>query len=123
MLVPASPGIYGVLNCDTSVLLYVGMARGVRENKPRNLRDRLVKEHLNERARGSALRRHVARELGIPLLLDHCGKETVDKAHEGKISRFLDDKALFAFLPLPWAYVVDAEMDARRELRPKWNPL
>lgn len=123
MLVPDSPGIYGVLERSTGVLLYVGMARGVRENKPRSLRNRLIKEHLYERARGSALRRHVARELGIPVVLDHGGKETVDKAHEGRISRFLDDKVSFAFIPLPWPSVPIAEKDARRELRPKWNPL
>ena len=122
MLVPEVPGIYAVMDCETSVLVYVGKAMGYFKERPRGLRDRIFKEHLKPRARGSALRRYVAAELGIPVFRDQSNHDTVDGTHEVHISRFLSDRALFTFATFPWASVPDAEKTARRELKPKWNP-
>jgi len=122
MLVPEVPGIYAVMDCETGVLVYVGKAMGYFKERPRGLRDRIFKEHLKPRARGSALRRHVAAELGIRVYRDQSDHDTVDEIHEVHISRFLGDRALFTFATFPWASVSDAQKTARRELKPKWNP-
>ena len=122
MLVPEVPGIYAVMDCETGALVYVGKARGYFKERPRGLRDRIFKEHLRPRTRGSALRRHVAAELGIPIYRDQSDHETVDGIHEVHISRFLGDRALFTFATFPWESVPDAQKTARRELKPKWNP-
>jgi hypothetical protein len=121
-LVPEVPGIYAVMDCETGVLVYVGKAMGYFKERPRGLRDRIFKEHLKPRARGSALRRHVAAELGIPVYRDQSDHDTVDGIHEVHISRFLGDRALFTFATFPWTSVSDAHNTARRELKPKWNP-
>ena len=70
MLVPEVPGIYAVMDCETSVLFYVGKAMGYFKERPEGLRDRIFKEHLKPRARGSTLRKYVAAELGIPVFRD-----------------------------------------------------
>lgn len=121
--VPDVPGIYAVMDSRTGDLVYVGKAMGTIEDRPRGLRDRIFKEHLKPRARGSALRRHAANSLGIPVYRDHSNHDTVDMMHEPLISRFLDDWALFAFAIFPWVSVSAAEDAARRELKPRWNPL
>jgi hypothetical protein len=123
MLVPEAPGIYAVMDRETSVLIYVGKAMGYFKDRPRGLRDRIFKEHLKPRARGSALRRYVASELGIPIYRDQANHQTVDGIHEENISRFLGDRALFTFAIFPWGSVPGAENAARRELKPRWNPL
>ena len=76
---------------------------GYFKERPRGLRDRIFKEHLRPRTRGSALRRHVAAELGIPIYRDQSDHDTVDGIHEVHISRFLGDRALFTFATFPWA--------------------
>lgn len=123
MLVPEAPGIYAVMDRETGVLIYVGKAMGYFKDRPRGLRDRIFKEHLKPRARGSALRRYVAAELGIPIYRDQANHQTVDGIHEESISRFLGDRALFTFAIFPWGSVPGAENAARRELKPRWNPL
>lgn len=122
MLVPEVPGIYAVMDGETGALVYVGKAMGYFKERPRGLRDRIFKEHLKPRARGSALRRHVAAELGIPVFKDQSNHDTVDEIHEVHISRFLGERALFTFATFPWESVPGAQKTARRELKPKWNP-
>src|SRR4030066_2088219 len=89
-IIPDSPGIYAVMRKDDSTLVYIGQARGKIKTKPRSLRDRFVKDHFKKRARGSALRRHVAIEMGIPLFRDHSGHLAADPKHEDRISDFID---------------------------------
>ena len=83
-IIPDSPGIYAVMRKDDSTLVYIGQARGKIKTKHRGLRDRFVKDHFKKRARGSALRRHVAIEMGIPLFRDHSGHLAADPKHEDR---------------------------------------
>ena len=120
-IIPDSPGVYAVIKKDDSSLVYIGQARGKFKTKPRSLRDRFVKEHFKKRARGSALRRHVAIEIGIPLFKDHSGHLATDPKHEDKISDFIDNMLLISFLVGVWDDVKGMEEDAIRELNPLWN--
>jgi hypothetical protein len=120
-MIPDSPGVYAVMKKDDSSLVYVGQAKGKLKTKPRSLRDRFIKEHFKKRARGSALRRHVAMAMGIPLYRDHSGHLAADPKHEDNISKFINDKLCVAFLVGIWDDVKRLEDDAIRELTPIWN--
>jgi len=120
-MIPDSPGVYVVIKKDNSSLVYIGQARGKDKTKPRSLRDRFVKEHFKKRARGSALRRHVAIEIGIPLFRDKSGHMAADPKHEDSLSDFIDTKLCMSFLAGVWDHVKGMEEDAIRELNPLWN--
>ena len=115
MLVAEVPGIYAVMDCETSVLFYVGKAMGYFKERPEGLRDRIFKEHLKPRARGSMLPQVCGRRVWDPRFRDQLNDDTVDGTHEVHISRLLSDRALFSFATFPWGSAPGAEKTARRE--------
>ena len=119
--IPDSPGIYALISKKDNALYYVGQAKGKLIEKPRSIQDRFKKEHFKKRARGSALRRHIALELNIPLFKDHSGHNAVDPIYEDRISDFLEKDLKISFITAPWTEVDALEVAAIQDLKPKWN--
>jgi hypothetical protein len=119
--IPGEPGVYAVVRRSMGDLVFIGQAKGSFSNKPRSLRDRFMKEHFKEWARGSRLRRLVAVELGIPLIKDRSGHLAVDPKHEKRITNYIDEELCFSFIGASWEKVDDLEIAAIGELKPRWN--
>jgi hypothetical protein len=120
-LIPDYPGVYAVKSIHGNQLFYIGQAKGKVEIRPRSIQDRFKKEHFKKRARGSALRRHIALELSIPLFKDHTGHNTVDAKYEDRISEFMEKELSLSFITAKWGDVDAMEKTAIMELKPKWN--
>ncbi len=120
-LIPDSPGVYALKSRHDNTIFYIGKAKGNLIDKQRSIQDRFKKEHFKKRARGSALRRHIALEINIPLYKDHSGHNTVDSIYEDRISDFMEKKLDISFITATWNDVDAIEISAIQELKPKWN--